>query len=509
MDTTSTTTMSADSHMSLLTSPACGLLDMPDEVISMMVKYAVESASEEHRETFAKGLKIVLCMTCKGLFDSVYTRDLDARFTRHDLEMYGIWCDKVEMIFNPTETHGTKRFNHHVIAPKTALQYGSMNIITYMGVHIDGDAIAIAAKYGRLNLIQPNVGNLTSFHVETAAEHGQIPILEWMLAAGHIKWTPNIARFAANNGLRTLQWVVDRGCMHTPIVLYDMVLHGDLAGVEYCKELGHTIPQAFNGSPNRYYGIALRGHLAMMKLLYSEGFTNVPPYVSEHAAKLGRRDILDWLREVNSLDVKSAIAGAISAGNVPLLRDLLDEFPAENNLVIDYDRPNSLFVAGHLQMIEFLWSCGKSFNHSNVIAAAENDHWDVVRWALGMTTSDHARMIRGRCAKIAAGCGNIAFLQYVVACGQPLTASMCTAAAKHGRNTAIKWLRSAGCPWDERATEKAARHARHRTFRLLIEWDCPFNSYRIYRKCKSKWFQDWVIACGHPRELTVVSPAGK
>jgi hypothetical protein len=52
--------------------------------------------------------------------------------------------------------------------------------------------------------------------------------------------------------------------------------------------------------------------------------------------------------------------------------------------------------------------------------------------------------------------GNRARVEAMVAEGHPLTAEVATNAARSGHLDLLKWLRSRGCPWDERTCAGAA-----------------------------------------------------
>jgi hypothetical protein len=136
-------------------------------------------------------------------------------------------------------------------------------------------------------------------------------------------------------------------------------------------------------------------------------------------------------------------------------------------------------AAGHKHLVCYLREQECEWNESTTAAAAENGHLSVVRWLLSAGCPfDAPRMCEG-----AARSGSVEMMVYArQQLGEELNAGVMQAAAETGRLTMCQYLHSEGCAWDAAAPNWAAHYGHLDTLRWLHEQGCPWLVGEVCKK---------------------------
>ena len=105
-------------------------------------------------------------------------------------------------------------------------------------------------------------------------------------------------------------------------------------------------------------------------------------------------------------------------------------------------------------------------------AAAAGGHLEILKWLRSVGYPwDEKAMATGSSAiySQAAGGGHLEILKWLRSEGCPWDARACLCAARYGRLEILKWLRSEGYPWNEQTWMWAAESTRE----WLTENNCP------------------------------------
>ena len=101
------------------------------------------------------------------------------------------------------------------------------------------------------------------------------------------------------------------------------------------------------------------------------------------------------------------------------------------------------------------------------MAAAENDHLDVLRWLI----AEGCPVPQDICSY--AGCSSIEVLNYLKKLGYEWDETCCAAAAREGDLELLHWLREQGCPWNETTSIEAEAMGHRHVLRWAVENGCP------------------------------------
>ena len=83
--------------------------------------------------------------------------------------------------------------------------------------------------------------------------------------------------------------------------------------------------------------------------------------------------------------------------------------------------------------------------------------------------------------------------------GCPWNEKTCIYAARSGHLEMLKWLRSEGCPWDEVTCWSAAQGGHLEMLKWLRSEGCPWGWRTLHFAEKS--IKEWVEATGDPEEF--------
>ena len=99
----------------------------------------------------------------------------------------------------------------------------------------------------------------------------------------------------------------------------------------------------------------------------------------------------------------------------------------------------------------------------------------------------------------AAAGGHLEILKWLKSEGFPWDERACKRAAQHGHFEILKWLRSEGCPWDASACSRAAAGGHLEVLRWLRSEGCPWDRWTWYNAAAST--REWLEENGFPQNL--------
>lgn len=220
------------------------------------------------------------------------------------------------------------------------------------GMPWDERAGTAAGKHGHLETLQMLIANHAPINakaiVRTAASHGQMHVLEWIMLDGarcEVALDELMCSGAARNGkLDALQWLRARHCPWGALTIADAAAGGHLHVIEWARANGcpwdrqATMWAARNGHFKvlkwlcRYnckcdekacMWAARNGHFEVLQWLRAHGEGRVCPWTAETcwaAAASGHLHILQWAIENGCPATWTTWAGAAVAGHIPVLR---------------------------------------------------------------------------------------------------------------------------------------------------------------------------------------------
>jgi hypothetical protein len=151
-------------------------------------------------------------------------------------------------------------------------------------------------------------------------------------------------------------------------------------------------------------------------------------------------------------------------------------FPVTDDFV------NSAAAAGHVSVLEQLhFTQGIQLPERASVSAAASGRLDVLRWLQrsGMAFDRET-------AVIAASCGHIAVLQYLLSehAEFVLDESLCRIAALSARLSVLQYLREAGCPWSDTIADDAAICGSVEVMQWLREQGVAFSTTTLKQAAK-------------------------
>jgi hypothetical protein len=332
----------------------------------------------------------------------------------------------------------------HALLQSTA-RYGNGNIegLRYLrtkndyAMILDRETINIIVKNTYLNVLKWAHGiraNVNWTHViETAAEHGNRILLEWLYTKHPLKFTATACEYAAlGDQLHTLQWLLERDCTLN-----------------------------YNVCSNA----AMNGHFKLLKWVRNNDCIN--------AAKYNHLDILQWARTNGCPWDESVCSNAAMNGNLVML-----QWARSKGCPWDIQTCTNATRNGHLGVLQWAYNHGCPWDKSICWLAAKKGYLDILQWARShgcpwdeLVCSDAARNRHfeilqwahlngcpwGACACIEAAVNDhFDILQWAHLHGCPLHVDVCTYAAKNNNLEMLQWARLNGCPWDEHMCSYAA-----------------------------------------------------
>ena len=100
--------------------------------------------------------------------------------------------------------------------------------------------------------------------------------------------------------------------------------------------------------------------------------------------------------------------------------------------------------------------------------AAKNGHLEVLKY-LRSAGCPWDKWVCNYAAKH----GHLEVLKYVRSSGYPCDVCVCIDAAQNGHLEVLKYARKSGCPWDSRVCDYAARNGHLEILRWAVDNDCP------------------------------------
>ncbi|GFH53350.1 hypothetical protein CTEN210_09826 [Chaetoceros tenuissimus] len=232
----------------------------------------------------------------------------------------------------------------------------------------------------------------------------------------------------------------------------------DPKDIPFLRELYDEIHnQILHGRDLSIYGrfkfvvaAAYHGNLEILKWLHSNkgGLSSLAGNIFRALATGGHLDIIIWAKDCAKLsfDTQDCINGAVSSGNLDLIKWLRGEGAQWNYF--------TLFSAvrnGNIELLHYLFQSRCPF--TDPIACAEA----VTKKSLEV-------------------------LQFLHQHGVTWTESTCMYAARDGNLEALHYARSNGCPWNSSSLEEAAKYGHYDVVKYCLENGCPFSD-DVCRNC--------------------------
>ncbi len=246
-----------------------------------------------------------------------------------------------------------------------------------------GDTVKFAVQYGRFELLKWAIENGCPWNewvCPMAAEQGRLDILEWVRSKG-CPWDSRTCSCAAySNRLGVLKWAHANGCPFDAREAYIQAITGN--------------------------------QLEMMRYLFDEGHLPEDVQLCSRAARLGRLDILKWLR----------------GKNCP-------------------------------------WDVSVS------VQSAERKHYELFKWAIenGCPWAEQAGLwfVEDE---------SMEMLKWLKQINIKIGTLACANAAYKNNMKLLKWLRGNGCPWDIGTCFYCVGNNNLDMLKWAVANDCPFDS---------------------------------
>ncbi|AVK77329.1 hypothetical protein pmac_cds_641 [Pandoravirus macleodensis] len=295
-------------------------------------------------------------------------------------------------------------------------------------------SIVAAARGGHIEVLEWFAGKAHTFdkaiYTAAAADGGRLAALKWLRAAG-CPWDDRVCLYSATRGhLDVLEWAIEYGCPW----------HAEAAATA-----------------------AARGHL------------NIAEWCLAHGCAVANEIDSRW-------------------------PDLYDD--QENDDGDDIEYTETLCVAARLGRIDVLvWLRDHSCTGSGpwVFAdAAESGCVAVLDWVHA-----HCRPWDAEAYSYVAGCGHLDALKHMRASGCPWDERVYIEAASWGHPNVLVWARANGCPWSADAMHQVAACARISPDPLVLRWiveqGCPWSAEMasgVACRCDDPEFFAWVVERG-------------
>ncbi|KAG5178060.1 hypothetical protein JKP88DRAFT_350445 [Tribonema minus] len=235
-----------------------------------------------------------------------------------------------------------------------------------------------------------------------------------------------------------------------------------------------------------------RGSLEGLRLLRSLYALPLHAGHAREAARRGRLNLLEWLRENGCPWDEHTCSGAAEGGHLEVLRwarangcpwsqettwaaakgghlEVL-QWAAANGCPCDEETCRNAACGGHLAALQWLRARGCPWNELTCTFAADGGHLRVLQWA----RAHGCPWNEGTCAR-AAKRGHLDILQWARANGCPWGECTCEGAACGGHLRVLQWARANGCPWDALVCGWAAFGGHLHVLTWLRENGCPWH----------------------------------
>jgi hypothetical protein len=311
------------------------------------------------------------------------------------------------------------------------------------------------------------------------AERGCLGVMKWARAMG-CPLSPNSYHGAARAGrVDIMEWLyshnvkIDRETLKYAImgghyrVLYWLKNHG-VRFVNGCSGIEHAL---------------INDHDDMIKWLHAQG-CGIECEEFFEAARLGRKDILDWLCARHGHMDGFAADGAAFAGNLELLKYIFSRLSEKEKRSCSIH--SNAVLSGQLHVVKWV------FEHFNTDGWADGEvdlgedaaaigNIEVLEWLY----EHHADKCEfGKNAMVGAVVGRNKHVIDWLLEREPVKCAMNEdlfekVAYQHDL-PALKYLYKLGCPWDARVTEIACWNKKRLDW--LVKKGCPYNKYACDKK---------------------------
>jgi hypothetical protein len=320
----------------------------------------------------------------------------------------------------------------------------------------NGHLCVLEWMYSKWHLLNSNIINIS-------ARKGHLNILRWAHSKGLIIIGENF-----------IKWVFCNPEENTIDLYRSAAEGGQISVLEWIKECGYlpSFPEK-----NIYSYAAKNGHLDVLKWAKEENYGYWNFKTSSHAAKGGFLDILIWLKEHNySLWDSDIYVGAINGGHLSTFHWILENsFPYND---IDWSKCylRESIKKGHFEMIKWAIDNKCPLKDRALCAfAAEKDRLDILKYLRFRGCPWNEKTCRK-----AAENGHLNILKWARENRCPWNKQTCRKAAQNGHLHILQWARENGCPWDEYPAVYAAGFGHFDVLRWIIVNRCPLNEYVSY-----------------------------
>ena len=248
-----------------------------------------------------------------------------------------------------------------------------------------------------------------------------------------------------------------------------------IAFLKWCRARGYEF------RPETFVAAIHLSNREVLQWLADEGCPMDMDALCFLAGAVGSITALDWLfgrGNGNSEDalkeVHSAFAGACCGGNVHVLKWLI-----KNNIHREPDWTDGRLITiainrGHLDVLEFLRTCGCPLSDETCTLAAQSGHLNILKYVRKLGCAWNVWTT----AAAAAG-GHLDVLKWARSEGCPWDAKTCSNAATGGHLGVLKWARSEGCPWDWGTRASALENGHQHILQYAHENGCPWHEWMI------------------------------
>jgi hypothetical protein len=297
--------------------------------------------------------------------------------------------------------------------------------------------------------------------VRTAAQVGNIRILEWMIKKRY-GLKEYLASYAAKGGqMETLKWLLVQGFAvgdlaaayaagrgHMDILIYLIriqqvrnvsawyaAINGRIDAIKYLYSLDKT---SLIGTGN---AAAKRGHLDILKFIYEKGSKISYGFVCKHL------HILNWLIDNNHIQPNATISEMVAkTGSLECLQLLhANKFPIFTNIVFV-----NAILGENINMIE--WLLCNNCPHNRHLFVQRYDHRSIKNVATSLPILKllikSGYVFDNELCNYVAQYGNLEVLSYLYANDFKLDKDVIRSAARAGHLHIIVWAREHGCEWD-------------------------------------------------------------
>jgi hypothetical protein len=253
-----------------------------------------------------------------------------------------------------------------------------------------------------------------------AAREGDLAVLRWAVLRG------------APLGLHSTHWVAAHGDIELLQLLRPIegwyracsgaARTGRLDVLQWLRQNGAYWDEETCGLAAEF------GHLELLKWAHSQGAC-FPLSITTMAARGGHLETLRWLlQHARAWPERSLCPEAASRGDLAMLK-LVRQYGAMDEEVCD-----RAALGGHLQLLQWARQNGAPWDIGCTRAAVAGGHMHVLQWAV-----DNGAPIGKILAVEAAARGNLAILQWLWQVGCPLDEEVCEAAMRGKHAHVLEW----------------------------------------------------------------------